>query len=329
MTLERVDVQTLRVAIVGTGFIGAGWAVVFARAGCEVRLFDPVPEAAERGHELANGILRRQLLIDGQNHGKIRMVETLFDAVTDTDWVQESGPEDAGIKTRILTDIDAIAPDHAILASSTSAIMPSDFMEHVSGRARCLVAHPFNPPYVMPVVELVPSRWTNPAIVKAAHAILTDVGQAPVIVAREVAGFIANRLQAAVISEAISLVARGVAEPEDIDACMIGALGLRWALLGPFETMDSNAPGGFAAYVGRFGDSYQELVQDLRVTDPWPRAALERIENSLRRRRPVEALPELNVWRDTMVARLRLLVAGERRETVVDDLSRQPAPAPS
>jgi len=328
MILDRIDDQALRVGIVGTGFIGAGWAVVFARAGCDVRLFDPAKEAAERGAALARDIVGRVPVAPARGRGNIRLVGSLAEAIADADWVQESGPEDADVKIRILMELDAIAPAGAIIASSTSAIMPSRFMERVPGRARCLVAHPFNPPYLIPVVELVPSPWTDPEIVERARAILSFVGQSPVLVAREVAGFIANRLQAAVISEAISLVARGVAAPEDVDACMVGALGLRWALMGPFETMDSNAPGGFAAYVGRFGDSYQDLVRDLRVADPWPQDALDRIEGALRRRRPIDELPEFNSWRDMMVARLRSLVASEQGELSLDLENRRPAPPP-
>lgn len=293
------------VAIIGAGFIGLGWAVVFARAGCEVRIYDTAPATARKAIAEIERILAAG---DPSLRGRVTLCATLEDAVRDADWVQENAPEEAAIKTELLLRADAAAPAGAILASSTSALQPSSFLHALPGRSRSLVAHPFNPPYLLPLVELVPSQWTSPDTVARARAWLAAVGQEPIVVRREVAGFVANRLQAAVISEAISMVGHGVAAPEDIDACMRSALGLRWAFLGPFETMDLNAPRGFGDYVERFGASYQALIADLRVGERWDDAALAAIERSLRDRYPASSLERRNRWRDQMVAKLRFVV---------------------
>lgn len=287
----------MRVAIVGAGFIGAGWSVVFARAGHEVRIYDRDPQIAAQAAAL-NTRLRSEAS-DSAAWGSVEIVNKLPDAVLDADWVQESAPERAALKAEIFGQVDALA------------LQPSSFLAEVEGRHRCLVAHPFNPPYLLPLVELAPSAWTAPEIVEAAHEIMRGLGQHPVIVKKETSGFLANRLQAAVIAEAISLVGRGVADPQDIDTCMRSGLGLRWAFLGPFETMDLNAPGGFADYVARFGASYQDLTRDLHVGEPWSDAAVGQIEAALRAKSPLTALSARAAWRDAMVAKLRCLVGAD------------------
>ena len=148
--------------------------------------------------------------------------------------------------------LDALAPAAAVLASSTSAIPASQFTEALAGRARCLVAHPVNPPHLVPVVELCGAPWTAAATIERARAVMTEVGQVPIVVRRELDGFILNRLQGALLSEAMRLVGEGYVSPEDLDKTVAHGLGLRWSFMGPFATIELNAPGGVADYCARY-----------------------------------------------------------------------------
>ncbi len=174
------------------------------------------------------------------------MTPRIEDALAGVDWVQENLPEVLEIKRDVYPVLDALSPSNAVLASSTSAIPASQFTEALAGRARCLVAHPVNPPHLVPVVELCGAPWTSAATIERAQAVMTDVGQVPVVVRRELDGFILNRLQGALLSEAMRLVGEGYVSPEDLDKTIAHGLGLRWSFMGPFATIELNAPGGVA-----------------------------------------------------------------------------------
>src|SRR6185436_12588726 len=152
----------------------------------------------------------------------------------------ENTPEQVEVKREVFAKLDAVAGPQTILASSTSAILPSAFTEAVPGRHRCLVAHPINPPYLVPAVEIVPSPWTDADVVERTRALMVELGQAPIVMKREIDGFIMNRLQGALLQEAFRLVAEGYATTDDIDTGLCQGIGLRWAFMGPFETIDLN-----------------------------------------------------------------------------------------
>ncbi|ACL58602.1 3-hydroxyacyl-CoA dehydrogenase [Methylobacterium nodulans] len=270
------------VAIIGAGLIGRSWAVVFARAGFQVRLTDRDPAAlsAAPGH-IAEAL--RQL----ETHGlvgdipvileRVTCTGALADAVAGADLVQECGPETVEAKRALFAELDALCPPGTILASSTSAIVASRFTEDLPGRARCLVGHPVNPPHLVPVVELCGAPWTDPAVVERARALYAAAGQVPVTLHREVEGFVLNRLQGALLSEAFRLVAEGVVSPEDLDKTVAEGLGLRWSFLGPFATIDLNAPGGVADYAARYGGFYRRLAADPAPPEVWDADSLARI----------------------------------------------------
>jgi 3-hydroxyacyl-CoA dehydrogenase len=201
------------------------------------------------------------------------------------------------------------APD-AILASSTSGITASSFTEHLAGRQRCLVAHPINPPYVTPLVELCPAPWTDPAVVERTHELMTRVGQAPIRLRREVAGFVANRMQAALLGAALRMVADGVASAADVDVAIKDGIGLRWSFMGPFETIDLNAPGGIADYLRRYGPLYQAIEHEHGPLEWTADALLRQLEDERRAALPAEGLAARSVWRDR---RLMALAAQKRR----------------
>lgn len=261
-------------AIIGAGLIGRAWAMVFARAGWQVRLYDNVPAQLDlaRGH-IANSLAEQQILgLIGDAQGavaRVAMVARIEDAVAGAAWVQENLPEQLELKRDVFRTLDALAPADAVLASSTSAIPASQFTEALAGRERCLVAHPVNPPHLVPIVELCGAPWTSVATVERARSVMSDVGQVPIVVRRELDGFVLNRLQGALLSEAMRLVGEGYVSPEDLDKTVAHGLGLRWSFIGPFATIELNAPGGVADYCARYGDFYRRLASDPANPHVW------------------------------------------------------------
>jgi 3-hydroxyacyl-CoA dehydrogenase len=258
-----VDVNN-RVAVVGAGLIGRSWAIVFAAGGFEVALYDAGRDVVDAARVLVGQGLRdlaeHGLLDDPQAAAaRVRAAAGLADALDGAALVQENLPERIENKRAIFSELDRLAAPEAILASSTSTIVASLFTENLKGRHRCLVAHPVNPPHLIPLVELVGAPWTAPAIIAKAKAIYAAVGQAPIIVKREIEGFILNRLQAVLLSEAFRLVGDGYVTPQDLDKTLKHGLGLRWSFMGPFETIELNAPEGIADYCRRYGASLSAL----------------------------------------------------------------------
>ncbi len=304
-----------RTAIFGTGLIGRGWAIIFARAGHEAALYDPVAGAVDQALASIEGSLAdlaRAGLIDetpAAVMARVRPCASLAEALEGAVYAQESAPEDADIKRQAFLDMDALAAPGTVLCSSCSAIPGSVFLEDVPGRGRCLIAHPANPPYLMPVVELIPTPWTTAEATEACRALMEEVGQVPVLLKKEIAGFVMNRMQTAVINEAIHLVSAGVMSPADIDKTMRYSIGMRWSFMGPFETMDMNAPGGFKDYATRYGGSYRAMGHDLRVTEDWDPDTIDEIEAARRAQVPKEEVGARQAWRDR---RLMALLAHMR-----------------
>jgi L-gulonate 3-dehydrogenase len=258
-----VDVKE-RVAIVGSGLIGRAWAVVFAAGGCDVALYDPGAGVADKARALvADGLdelAAHGLVSDAKAaSARVRAVTSLADALDGASFVQENTPEVLETKREVFAELDRLAAPGVILASSTSTIVASAFTENLQGRHRCLVAHPVNPPHLVPLVELVAAPWTAPEIVAKAKTLYEAVGQVPIVVKREVEGFILNRLQAVLLSEAFRLVEDGYVTPQDLDQTLKHGLGLRWSFMGPFETIELNAPGGIPDYCRRYGPSLSRL----------------------------------------------------------------------
>jgi len=306
-----------KVAIIGTGFIGRAWAISYARAGHSITLWDE--DAAAPGKALSYiekllPDLEAQDLLNGgtaaETRKRMRGVGALEEALADVDYVQENTPENVEIKRDIFARLDAAAPPGAILASSTSAILPSAFTEHLPGRARCVVVHPINPPYLIPAAEVVPAPWTDPGVVERAASFLRAAGHAPIVMKRELDGFVMNRLQGALLEEAFRLVAGGHASVEDVDIGIREGLALRWSFIGPFETMDLNAPGGVRDYVERYESIYIRLQAEMQSRANWHGPVLDVIEAERRKRLPASKLSDRQAWRDR---RLMALAAHKRR----------------
>ena len=303
-----------KIAIIGAGLIGRSWAIVFARAGHPVAMWDSDVDAIQISREAigkALAELERFGLIEeapGRVLQRIRSSPSLQDAVADAAYVQESTAERVDVKRQVFARMDLAAPPRCILASSTSTIPASAISEQLPGRHRCLVAHPVNPPHIVPLVEVAPAPWTAPEVTTRTRALHEQVGQVPILVNREVPGFVVNRLQAALLMEAWRLVKEDHCTVEDLDKCLKDGLGLRWAFMGPFETIDLNAPGGLPDYARRYGHVFYEALRGVRP-EPWDEALIAKVDGQ---RREVLARSQLEVraaWRDR---RLMALVAHKR-----------------
>lgn len=300
-----------KIAIVGSGLIGRAWATVFASHGFDVALQDVRPGAAEaaRTHIATNlRELAEHGLVDDPKGSlaRIRVASGLADALAGADFVQENGPETVEAKRALFAEMDALAAPEAILSSSTSFIMASVFSEGLKGRARCLVGHPVNPPHLVPIVEIAPAPWTDPAVVERAKAIYEKAGQVPITLRKEKAGFVLNRLQAVLLAEAFRLVGEGVASAEDVDKTIRDGLGLRWAFMGPFETIELNAPGGIPDYCSRYAASLDRMVKSSEgQANPFETTTVAEVMREWRGAQSPDRVKRLSDWRDGRLAALR------------------------
>jgi 3-hydroxyacyl-CoA dehydrogenase len=305
-----------QIAVVGAGLIGRAWSMVFARAGCQVRLWDIAPGVAE-----ASLALIADRLADLHAAGliseapatvlaRISATATLAECVEGAIHVQENGPERLEPKQHLFAELDRLCGPETVIASSTSGIPASEFTGNLRGQSRCLVAHPVNPPYLVPLVEIVGAPWTAPEVIIRTRALMDRVGQVPVVALKETRGFVLNRLQAALVAEAFRLVRDGVMSPEDVDACVKDGLGLRWSFMGPFETIDLNAPGGVADYCERFGPLMGAITAE---QDPFGfnGPVVEQVAAARRDMLAAGRIEERSAWRDR---RLMALIAHKRGE---------------
>jgi L-gulonate 3-dehydrogenase len=305
-----------KIAIIGSGLVGRSWAISFARAGHDAFLWDAEQGAAEKAIAYieqilpdleANDLLRGST--PAQVLARLHVARTAEEALAGAIYAQESTPERVEIKREVYARLDAIADPDTILASSTTALLPSSFTEGLKGAGRCIVSHPINPPYVIPAVEVVPSPWTRPEVVTQTAELLRSIGHVPVVMQKELDGFLVNRLQGALLHEAFRLVAGGYARVEDIDACLRDGLALRWSFIGPFETIDLNAPGGVRDYVARYGPAFARIAAGAAPID-WTGEVLDTVETQRRELLAQEGLAARTAWRDR---RLMALAAHKQR----------------
>ncbi|MBE9606986.1 3-hydroxyacyl-CoA dehydrogenase [Acetobacteraceae bacterium H6797] len=312
--------MTDKIAIIGTGLVGSGWAIVFARGGCEVSLYDSAEGAAERAKALIAGQLEELatygLLDDAPATvmGRISVAPSLAEALRGALYAQESVLERVDVKRPLFAEIDAVIGPETMVGSSSSGIPASLYTDHIACKSRCLVAHPVNPPYLAPIVELVPAPWTAPETVKAVRALMERVGQAPVEATREVEGFILNRLQGVLLMEAWRLVEEGICTAQDLDTTMSQGLGLRWAFMGPFETIDLNAPGGIADYARRLGPLYRNIAASTAEHRLWDEALIGKLEAQRREFLPADKLADRRAWRDRRLMALAKHMKEMRQE---------------
>jgi L-gulonate 3-dehydrogenase len=299
-----------KITIVGSGLIGRAWATVFAGAGYAVALYDPAPGVAKAAKVFVTKSLRAQtalgLLTDAaRGTSRVRVARDLADALKGADLVQENGPETVETKRALYAELDRLAAPKTILASSTSYIPCSVFSEGIAGRARCLVGHPVNPPHLVPIVELAPAPWADPTVVARAKAIYAKAGQVPILLRKEVAGFVLNRLQAVLLAEAFRIVGAGVCSPQDVDKTIRDGLGHRWSFMGPFETIELNAPGGIPDYAERYGASLNRMTKEELIADPFGKANVEAIMAQWPGAQDKDRIARLSQWRDKRLTALK------------------------
>lgn len=306
------------VAVVGTGVVGRSWLRVFARAGFPTRAFDPDPGQLDRALEWARASAAADVHLglytfteaQAEEH-RITRCATLEEALDGATYVQESGPEAISAKQAIYRTLDEAAAPHVVLGSSTSANDMTEITRGLPGAARCIVAHPVNPPHVIPLVEVLAGEETRPDVTASTLALLRRAGMAPVVLDRYAPGFVLNRLQAALLREAVSLVGAGVASPEVVDTVMRDGLGLRWALMGPFGTGHANADGGIASYFRMYGDAYRAMWEDLDAAPAFDEDVIETIAAGTTAMYGEGAVAELAAWRDRLVRRIARLKADD------------------
>jgi 3-hydroxyacyl-CoA dehydrogenase len=315
---ERQDVEGIKpndllkgrpVAVIGAGLVGAGWAIVFARAGLDVRIYDVNPQATESALALIGEQLKELKsfgLIDNPQAiaARLRPTAKLAAAVNGSAYAQESVLERADLKRSLMQELEAVAPQDMVIGSSSSGIPASAFTHGLKISSRVLVVHPVNPPYLVPVVELVPSPDTSQATVVFADTLMRGLQRSVVHVRKEVQGFVLNRLQSALLREAWALVEDGVASCEDIDKTVRDGLGWRWSFMGPFETIDLNAPGGVADYAQRLGPLCQEIAQSRTHDELWLPELIQKVEAERRSVLSQDALASRRAWRDRRLMQL-------------------------
>lgn len=315
-------VTMVEVACIGAGLVGAAWAVVFARGGCDVAMFDSGGESAEERARAAIAQTLSMLDRSGQLAepadrivARIRFSNSMDDALDGVAHVQESIKEEVGAKRAVFAEIARHAPSDAILASSTSAIAGSLFLD-IEGAERALVAHPVNPPSLIPLVELCGTPRTSEETIAQTSRFITGLGMKPVRLNKEIDGFLLNRLQYTLVAEALHLIGEGYCSASDIDRVITDGLALRWSTIGPFEVAHLNSPHGFQGFVDHLGAMMRHMGRSARTDYDWSDELSKSIHAELAERIPVEKLPERQRWRDeNILATRRMQSEAEERST--------------
>jgi carnitine 3-dehydrogenase len=291
-----------RVAVVGAGTIGASWAAIFLARGHEVRVSDPSPvgEAfARRFIEEAWPTLETLgWVAPGAGMAKFSFHASATAAVEGAEFVQESAPEREDVKVRLFAEIDAVLPPEVVIASSSSGLLISRIAARCRHPERCVIGHPFNPPHLIPLVEVVGGAAAAPEAIAAAMAFYRDLGKHPIHIRREIPGHVANRLQAALWREAVHLVAEGVVSVADADAAIAYGPGLRWALMGPHLTFHlAGGDGGMSHFMAHLAPAVQSWMDDLgttRLTPAVQRIIIDGVADEAGGR----SMADLRRWRD-------------------------------
>jgi carnitine 3-dehydrogenase len=268
--------QVTRVAIIGAGVIGGGWALHFLRMGLEVMAWDPAPNSEVKLRDFVADkwpAMQRLGLRDGASPARLTFVPTLAEAVQNVQFVQENAPEDLEKKRQVLAAIDAAAPVDTVISSSTSGFGMTDMQVNCQHPERTVVGHPFNPPYLIPLVETVGGHKTDPTVVDWTHDFYTDHGKYSIKMKKELPGFLGNRLQDAVWREVLHMVGAGEATVEELDASIAYGPGLRWALMGPSLTYHlGGGEGGMRHLLDHFGPALEQ---------PWTRCPAPKLTAEL------------------------------------------------
>jgi len=317
---NQKDVRGMKIGIVGTGLIGTGWAAFYASRGFAVSLFDSdeATRVSARDRTIAQmDFLNRHGLLPSKDFDRVveqvTVADDLDEAVADAYLVQESVVERYDVKKQVFRAVDRATGHGTIVASSSSGLLISELQLEMEHPGRSLIAHPFNPPHLMPLVELVPGKLTRPEVVAEVKTLFESLGKVPVVLNKEVPGHIANRLQAAVWREAIDLVLKGVASVADVDKALVAGPGMRWALLGAHMIFHlGGGSGGIEYFVKHVGRSFGALWSDMASWDSLPPETAETLRAGLEAETSDRSLDDLVRWRDEKIVQLLKIIRDQQ-----------------
>jgi 3-hydroxyacyl-CoA dehydrogenase len=306
--------QFQKIGILGTGTIGTSWAAFYASRGMKVKLFDINPENLNKGLtktvQCLNDLLKFDLAdkkIIEEAPNKIQAVNGIVTLVEDVDLVHESVFENYDVKKEVFAQVDGLTSPSTIIASSSSGLLMTEIQKVMTHPQRSLIAHPFNPPHLIPLVELVPGKQTDPEVIKAMYDFYQGLGKIPVVLKKEVPGHIANRLAVALWREAIELVATGVASVEDVDKALYAGPGIRWALMGQHLIYHlGGGEGGYEYFIDHIGKEFEkyQTVSWTKISEDAKKAIISGVKDSLGGR----SLSELTQWRDEKLVKLLKII---------------------
>eukprot|EP00471_Norrisiella_sphaerica_P002787 CAMPEP_0184493364 /NCGR_PEP_ID=MMETSP0113_2-20130426/25804_1 /TAXON_ID=91329 /ORGANISM="Norrisiella sphaerica, Strain BC52" /LENGTH=536 /DNA_ID=CAMNT_0026878597 /DNA_START=11 /DNA_END=1621 /DNA_ORIENTATION=- len=314
--VETKNEKNGKAVVVGSGIVGRCWAAIFARGGFRVEMYDISSDALAKAlQEVAKllDIMHQNGLLFGQDPKKVfalvKSTSSLESALDEAVYVQECVPENLSLKKKVFESIDEAMSKAknttAILASSSSNLCASQFTGTLKHKANCMICHPVNPPFAIPIVEMVPAPYTDRKLVTKAREILGNAcGLSPALLNKEIDGFLVNRMQYALLAEAFRLVDDDAASPEDVDVAISQGLGLRWSFMGPFQTIDLNAPGGVKDYFGRYGSAISRVIKPMDNKRPWRKETVGKIHAAMRAEVPEEARGERLDWRNIRLLKL-------------------------
>ena len=271
------------IGVIGGGLIGASWAAIFSKSGFNVFVYDPYPDVFDTYKSRVTSFLEELKTIDEtinveESLNRINANVTIEDLCSNVEYIQESAPEILSVKQELFAKLDNLAPEEVVIGSSSSAMPISSITQNLKGQHRCIITHPANPPHLIPCVEICPGENTSNRTIEKTKEIFTASGASIVNVKKEIDGFILNRLQGALLNEAMRLYSDGYASSDEIDATIRDGLGLRWAFMGPFETIDLNAPGGIKDYISRYGPIFVEMAKNQTKIPDWSEEAGQKLE---------------------------------------------------
>ena len=298
------------IGVIGGGLIGASWAAIFSKSGFNVFVYDPYPDLFDTYESRVTSFLEELKTIDEtinveESLNRINANVTIEDLCSNVEYIQESAPEILSVKQELFAKLDNLAPEEVVIGSSSSAMPISSITQNLKGQHRCIITHPANPPHLIPCVEICPGENTSNRTIEKTKEIFTASGASIVNVKKEIDGFILNRLQGALLNEAMRLYSDGYASSDEIDATIRDGLGLRWAFMGPFETIDLNAPGGIKDYISRYGPIFVEMAKNQTKIPDWSEEAGKKLELERRKILGHEELEDRAKKRNQLLKTLR------------------------
>jgi 3-hydroxyacyl-CoA dehydrogenase len=303
-----LDKPVKKIAIVGTGVIGASWAAEFLAHGFEVVATDPAPNAEQNLRKFVDAswpALTEKGLVRNASRNRLSFSPDMKKAVSDADFVQENGPERPEFKIKLFADIDAATPPDSLIASSSSGITMSVTQSACKHAERCVIGHPFNPPHMVPLVEVVGGSKTSEETVQRAIEFYASIGKKPIHVRKEVVGHVANRLQAAVYREVVHLIHQGVVNVADADTAVCWGPGLRWGIMGPSILFHlAGGEGGIKHFMEHLSGPVASWWKDLGSFTDWPEGSKETIVDGVLKEANGRSIDELAETRDDILLQL-------------------------